>query len=97
MKQMMMIFVDADHASDIEQVLDECELPGYTEFPTVLGKGDSGKKLGTRAFPGSSTMYMVVVDERCRVPLAERLKALQDTEGPHEGLRVYATPAEEIV
>ncbi len=96
-RTMMMIFVDADHASDIESLLDECELSGYTQFPTVLGKGRSGKKFGNRVFPGSSTMYLVIVDDHCRVPLMERLKTLRENEGRHEGLKVYATPTEEIV
>jgi hypothetical protein len=96
-RTMMMVFVDADHASDVEKLLDECDLPGYTEFPRVHGKGRSGKKFGTRAFPGSNTLYLVMVDDDCRAPLIERLAILKSTEHRHAGLRVYASAAEEVV
>jgi hypothetical protein len=96
-RALMIIFVDAEHASDIEQLLEDCEVPGYTEIPTVLGKGATGRKLGTRAFPGSSTVYLVAVDDTCREPLAQRLRALRDERGPAEGLKVFAVDSEEVL
>ena len=96
-RTLMIIFVDTSHAVDIERLLEDCEVPGYSEIPTVLGKGATGRKLGTRAFPGSSTVYLVAVDDTCREPLAERLRALRDERGPAEGLKVFALNTEEVL
>lgn len=96
-RTMLMIFVDADHASDVEALLDDHCVPGYSAIPAVLGRGESGRKLGSRAFPGSSTLYLVGLDEHCRDPLLEDLKGLQRAGGRHEGLKVYATMAEELI
>ena len=96
-RTMLMIFVDADHAADVEELLDAHQVPGYSEIPAVRGKGQSGRKLGSRAFPGSSTLYLVGVDDACRDPLIKDLERLQRTGGRHEGLKVYATHAEELI
>lgn len=96
-RTMLIIFVDADHAADVEDLLEAYRVPGYSEIPAVLGKGESGRKLGSRAFPGSSTMYLVGVDDRCRAPLIGELERLQRLGGRHEGLKVYATQAEEVI
>lgn len=96
-RSLMIIFVDAGHASDIERLLEDCDVPGYSEIPTVLGKGATGRKLGTRAFPGSSSVYLVAVDEQCRGPLTGRLRTLGESRGPAEGLKVFSLETEEVL
>ena len=98
MKQkLFFIFVDADRATDVGRLLDDCELPGYTEITGVLGKGATGKKFGSRAFPGSSTLYLAAVDPECEQRLAEKLKSLQATRDSHEGLKAYAIEMEGLL
>jgi hypothetical protein len=88
--KLLMIFVDADRAADVERLLEESGVPGYTEVPNALGKGRTGRKLGTRAFPGSSTLYFVgLPDGECH-GLCDELRRLRDTKGPEEGLKAYA-------
>jgi len=96
-RTLMIIFVDTTHAVDIEHLLEECEVPGYSEIPTVLGKGATGRKLGTRAFPGSSSVYLVAVDDTCRDPLVQRLEELRQHHGEAEGLKVFALNTEEVL
>jgi len=96
-RTLMIIFVDTAHADDIERLLEECEVPGYSEIPTVLGKGATGRKLGTRAFPGSSSVYLVAVDDSCRNPLVQRLRELREDHGEAEGLKVFALSTEEVL
>ncbi len=95
--KMIVVFVDAENMSDVERLFEECDVPGYSEIPNVLGKGATGKKLGTRAFPGSSTLYLAVIDETCEQPLKERLRDLHDEEGPIEGIKVYSLNTEELI
>jgi len=95
--KLLLILVDGDHADDVARVLDESNMPGYTEFPNVLGKGRTGRKLGNRAFPGSSTMYFVVLPEGDCAGLCDRLHALQATKGPEEGLKAYILDTTEVL
>ena len=95
--KLMLIFVDADRAADVERLLDASDVPGYSEFPGVLGKGATGRKFGSRAFPGSSTLYFVALREGTRAGLSERLEALRTERGPEEGLRVYVLEATEVI
>ena len=95
--KLLLIFVDTDHAKDVEQILEEHGAQGYSTFPNVLGKGKTGRKLGTRAFPGSSTLYFVGIgDEGCH-GLCDRLKELQQQAGPEEGLKAYTIDSTEIL
>jgi hypothetical protein len=95
--KLMLIFVDANHAAAVERLLEASDVPGYSEFPGVLGKGTTGKKFGNRAFPGSSTLYFVASrDGRCGA-LCDQLEALRATAGPEAGLRVYVLDATEVL
>jgi hypothetical protein len=95
--KLVMVFVDAAHAADVGRVLEAEPLPGYSEFTSVLGKGATGRKLGTRAFPGSSTLFVTVVPTKeCRT-LVDRLARTREARFPNEGLKVYAFDAEELL
>ncbi len=48
--KMVMLIVDADRTEDIEEMFDECDIPGYTQIRNTHGKGSTGKKSGER-FP----------------------------------------------
>ena len=95
--KLLLIFVDADHAADVERLLEASDVPGYTEVPNALGKGRTGRKLGTRAFPGSSTLYFVgLPDGECH-GLCDELRRLRDAKGREEGLKAYAIDTMEVL
>ena len=95
--KLLMILVDSNHQEDVENLLEDHDVPGFTELPNVLGKGRTGRKMGTRAFPGSSTLYFVGIgDEGCH-GLCDRLKELQQQAGPEEGLKAYTIDSTEIL
>lgn len=95
--KMLMIFVDADHADDVADLLDRHHVAGYSRFPNVLGKGVTGTKLGTRAFPGSSTLYVAAVPTPVADGVTDDLNTLRASHGPEEGLKAYALDATEIL
>lgn len=95
--KMVLMIVDAGHADDIKQMMQDCEVPGYSELPEVLGKGSTGKKLGSRAFPGSSTLFMVALDQDCVDQLKQKLAKLHETIGSSEGLRAFSFDVEEMI
>jgi len=95
--KVLLIFVDADHAEDVQQLLERSNLPGYSEFPNVLGKGRAGIKRGNRAFPGTSTLYFVALPEGDCAELCDGLHKLRGTKGPEEGLKAYIMDTTEVV
>jgi hypothetical protein len=94
---MMIIFVDASHADDVREILEACDPLGYSELQGVLGKGATGRKLGSRAFPGSSTCFMAAMSTECAADLTRRLEELRDARGAEEGLKLYTVGAEELI
>lgn len=95
--KLLMIMVDSNHQEDVERILDAHAVPGYTELPNVLGKGKSGRKAGSRAFPGSNTLYFTAVDGTICQTLCAELKALDAKTGPEEGLTAFILDAETVV
>jgi hypothetical protein len=95
--KLLMIMVDSNHQEEVERILDAHQVPGYTELPDVLGKGVSGLKLGSRAFPGSNTMYFTVIEGDMCKTLCTELQALDAKCGPEEGLTAFILDAEKVV
>ena len=95
--KLLMILVDADDAAEVEEVLESTGVPGYSELPTVLGKGETGTKRGTRAFPGSSTMLLAGVQAERAAIVIGRLRELEARLGPSEGFKVFSIDATEVV
>jgi hypothetical protein len=95
--KLLMILVDSNHAEDVEQILDEHEIGGYTELPNVFGKGESGRKEGTRAFPGSSTLYFTAIGDNTCETLCKALQELQERAGKEEGLRAFMLDTTEVI
>ena len=95
--KLLMIVVDSNHQKDVEEILDRHQVPGFSELTNVLGKGETGRKLGSRAFPGSSTLYFTVVGPNLCEPLCSDLKALNEKAGKEEGLFAFTMEAEKVI
>jgi hypothetical protein len=95
--KLLMIVVDAEHAADVERLLEVSDVPGYTEIPNALGKGRSGRKLGTRAFPGSTAVYFIALAEGECLGLCNELRSLRESKGPDEGLKAYVFDTMEVL
>ncbi len=85
MKMLMLVYTGAS-PQRISSLLDAHHAGGYTEFRNVHGAGIAGKRDGSRAWPGESTLFVSVVpadrsselvdelhDETTRLPRGERL------------------------
>jgi hypothetical protein len=96
-RRMMVIFVDASHADDVTAILEDCDLTGYSQLPGILGKGLTGRKLGSRAFPGSSTCFLAAMSAECATQLTKRLEDLRESRGAEEGLKLYSVEVEELI
>ncbi len=72
----------------ISALLEAHHAPGYTELPDAHGAGATGRLEGTRAWPGTSHLFVSVVPEE-RVPeLRDAILAYRA--GAAEGEHVHA-------
>ncbi len=59
--KMLMIIMDENLRDDVEVVLERHGIEGFSEIPTVLGEGRSGKKLDSRLHPGANSIVFSIV------------------------------------
>lgn len=84
--KMLMLVYSGSSPRRISSLLDAHHAGGYTEFRNAHGVGSSGRREGSRAWPGESTLYVSVLpaeqtdelvatlrDESVRLPVGERL------------------------
>lgn len=84
--KMLMVVYSGSSPQRISRLLDAHHAGGYTEFRNAHGVGQTGKRDGSRAWPGESTLWVSVVpaastpelvgslrDEASRLPPGERL------------------------
>ncbi len=73
--QMLMIIVGSEHKDKVMATLAERRVVGYTEIPTVYGTGKTGVRLGSAAFPATSSIIFTIVEKTT----ADELLAAIDT------------------
>jgi len=61
--KMLLIVVDPSCRDQLEVLLKQAGVSGYTEVPKVLGMGHSGMRLGSGAYPKTSVLVFTVVPE----------------------------------
>ena len=93
MKMLMPIY-SGSNPQRISSLLDEFCASGYTEFRNVHGAGATGRREGSRAWPGESTLFVSVVPEETASRLVSALKAEADRLSPGERLHVAVLPTE---
>jgi hypothetical protein len=91
---MLMIVYTGANPQRISSLLDAHHAGGYTEFQNARGAGRTGKREGSRAWPGESTLWVSVVPAEQSAELVETLRtdAARMPEG--ERLHVAVLPTE---
>ena len=59
--KLVMLIVPSERRDEIESALSSRDVVGYTEIAGVFGSGQSGLRLGSRAFPGTSSLILTMV------------------------------------
>ncbi len=59
--KMLMIIVESSCIEELEVLLKKNGVEGYTEIPKVHGVGESGPRLGSSAYPKTSSVVFTVV------------------------------------
>jgi len=91
--KLLMLIVDEKHKEELEALLQAEGVPGYTEIPHALGVGSSGPRLGSRTFPKTSAVILVLLTAQAVGSVAERIRSYCRDCGEH--LRMFVLEAEE--
>ena len=92
--KMLMLVYSGSEPQRVEAVLDAHAGGGYSEFRDVRGAGATGRREGSRAWPGTSTMFVSVVPGDTVDALVARLREERDRLPAGERLHVTVLPAE---
>ena len=61
--KMVMLVVEETRKEQLEVVLEQSGVAGYTELSRAAGRGTTGPRLGSRAFPRTSAVIFTVLAE----------------------------------
>ena len=95
--KMLMIFCAGSKLGEVRRLMDAHETRGYTEIPDLPGSGVTGRHLGTRAWPGISSLVITAVEAAKAEELLAALESLGRTCSGEEGLRVLSLPVERMI
>lgn len=90
--KMLVIIYSGPEPGRVTTVLDAHPIGGYTEFGDVRGVGATGRREGSRAWPGHSTLMMSVMTAACADVVVGELRALALPDG--QRLHVAVVPVE---
>lgn len=78
----------------VPALLDQHHAGGWTELPHAHGAGSTGRREGTRAWPGDAVLYFSLVPAERLDDLLEALRAESETLEPGERLHAAVMPVE---
>ena len=93
MKMLMLVYSGAS-PQRVSSLLDRHHVAGYTEFENVHGVGATGRREGTRAWPGASSLFITIAPTDQANDLVAALRLESGTLPPGERLHVAVLPAE---
>jgi hypothetical protein len=95
--KLLMIICSESRRDQAAALLEEHGVRAFTELPEVVGEGATGKRFGSRVWPGRSSLLFTVAEDAKIAELIAALRACRDTLFPGEGMKVFALPAEEAL
>jgi hypothetical protein len=94
MVKMLIVVYSGSSPHRISSLLDDHHAGGYTEFRNAHGAGVTGKREGSRAWPGESTLFFSVVPADRSVDLVNLLREEQSRLPAGDRMHVAVLPAE---
>lgn len=91
---MLMVVYSGASPQRISSLLDAHHAGGYTEFRNAHGVGGTGRRDGSRAWPGESTLWVSVVPEPTSDELVDTLRGETSRLPMGERLHVAVLPTE---
>ena len=95
--KMLMVVGNEELLPDMQRIIDEHEVHGYTEFTGLSGSGTTGRRMGTRTWPGRVALVITAVGDDKLEALVGAFKSLCDACYPSQGIRVFVLPVEQMI
>jgi nitrogen regulatory protein PII len=97
MKAVMIIYNQA-HSSVVMEILDNCNVRGFTKWVDVQGRGSvkGEPHYGTHAWPSKNMATMAIIPEELVSPLIKELKDANNA-AKDQGLRAFVWEADSVV
>ena len=95
--RLLVVVVDRDRVGEVTALLDGVGVTGYSLLPTVLGRGETGAHLGSRAFPGENAMVLALVPPAQATSLTGGLREIKHNFLSGQGLMAFALDAVPLV
>ncbi len=93
--KLLMIVVDSQCREELEVLFIKVGVAGYTEIPKVHGVGDTGIRMGSGAFPKTSSLFFTIVKAEKVHELKEAITSFCEAYGRH--FKMVQWGVEEIV
>ncbi len=93
--KLLMIIVDSECREEVEILFQRNGVTGYSELPGAHGVGTTGVRMGSGAFPKTSSIFFTVVEPDQVVPLKEALCSHCDAS--ERKMRMIQWAVEEVV
>lgn len=99
MKKLVAIYCNISITAEVEALLKEKGIAGYTEFPRIVGTGPlTGPRLDSHVWPGANVGFHIVCDESAAKSLMQGVREFRQTElGTQSGIFAFTTSVDEIV
>ena len=100
-RELYLILFPSGFEEEIERVLDEIGVPGYSEGPSLMGRGSRGRHFDNQIWPGTTGEIFTAIEKGQAEALMQRLRAL-DAELQHNshglhGLHVLTWPCQRLL
>ncbi len=92
--KMLMLIYSGDDPQRISSLLDGHSAGGYTEFRDIHGAGSTGRREGSRAWPGVSVLFLSIVPDETADDLVALLRHDAGQLPAGERLHVAVLPTE---
>jgi len=92
--KMLMLMYSGESPQQISSLLDGAHAGGYSEFRNVHGSGSHGKRAGSRAWPGESTLFVSVLPDDRATALLDVLRGAATRLPAGNSLHVAVLPTE---
>ena len=93
--KLLMIIVDTECREELEVLLKNHGVAGYSEIPNAHGVGETGVRMGSGAHPKTSSLFFTVVEPEKVPALKEGLCAYCDACDRH--MKMIQWAVEEVV
>jgi hypothetical protein len=85
--KLLLIIYSGPNPQLVPELLDRHDAGGYTELPPAHGAGTTGRRLGTRAWPGNASIVFSIVPDhevdRLQASLRQEAASLSGDERLH--------------